>query len=95
MKPYSYDINLMGCVYDGLFNNITIIVNGKEGEEVNIIFSKFKFLPDYVYINKDYNVHQLVSSVKLPKEGKNTILLIWINTFKSCENMFQGCNSKL
>ena len=89
-KNSKYVINANKCV--GELNLITIYVNGVKGEEINIINSEFNTLPDYVYINDDYNDLNLVSSIKLPKDGENVVRLIWIGSVKSCNAMFQGCN---
>ena len=45
MKPFSYDINLRECVYDGPFNNITLEANLGDWR-LQIINKYFKYMPD-------------------------------------------------
>ena len=95
IKPSSYNIDSKECQYDGEYNNITITINGNKGEEVSILYSEFEPLPDYIYINNDYTDYELLSSIELQQNEMNKIKLIWKKSFKSCENMFKGCDSIL
>lgn len=92
-KFQKYDINSTKCIYEGEYHNITITVVGNKGENVSIMFSEFNPLPDYVeIINQNINDTE-VNSVTLPKDGSNTIILMWTKSFENCENMFQKCDS--
>ena len=74
-------------------NSVTVIAKGKIGEEINILYEKFKYLPNKVFINDSKENLGQVIKVNLTQDGENTITMIWDYSIQDCKDMFCDCRS--
>ena len=77
---------------DQLGRSITVVVQGNKSQSIGVISDDFEDLPSSVYINNDLTELSYGNKVILPKEGYNTIKMVWNHTLQDCSLMFERCS---